>query len=107
MSVERPSAVRVWRRVRRADRSVAPFVAAGSALVGGVLLLLAIGVIGDPATRAEETAAQGLALRIFGCWLLGGVVLFAVLGMTRALLGHLAALLLTPLAIVVALMALA
>ncbi|MFE2280833.1 hypothetical protein ACFXAE_27155 [Streptomyces sp. NPDC059454] len=99
--------VRVWKRVRRADRSVAPFVVAGNVLVGGVLLWTAIGGIGDPATREEENAAQDLALRIFGSWLLGGVVLFAVLGMGRALLGHLAALLLTPLLITAALMALA
>ncbi|OKK09536.1 hypothetical protein [Streptomyces sp. CB02400] len=101
------SVVRVWKGVRRADRSVAPFVVAGNVLVGGVLLWLAIGGIGDPATREEENAAQDLALRIFGCWLLGGVALFAVLGMVRSLLGHLAALLLTPLVITVALMALA
>ena len=101
------SVVRVWKGVRRADRSVAPSVVAGNVLVGGVLLWLAIGGIGNPATREEENAAQDLALRIFGCWLLGGVALFAVLGMVRSLLGHLAALLLTPLVVTVALMALA
>ncbi|MBT3164997.1 hypothetical protein HTV80_18040 [Streptomyces sp. Vc74B-19] len=96
----------VWKRVRRSDRTVAPFAGAVSALVGVVLLGLAIGVIGDPATREEENAAQELALRIFGCWLLGGAALYAVLGMFRALLGHLAALLIGPLAVIVALLVL-
>ncbi|MFI8205726.1 hypothetical protein [Streptomyces sp. NPDC085937] len=96
------SDIAVWKRVRRSDRAVAPFAGAVSALVGVVLLCLAIGVIGDPTTREEENAAQELALRLFGCWLLGGAALYAVLGMFRALLGHLAALLIGPLAMIVA-----
>lgn len=43
--------------MRRADRSVAPVVVAGNVLVGGALLWMAIGGTGNPATRAEETAA--------------------------------------------------
>ncbi|MEU5464810.1 hypothetical protein ACH41C_31030 [Streptomyces althioticus] len=108
------SGIAVWKRVRRSDRAVAPFAGAVSALVGVVLLWVAIGGIGNPTTREEENAAQELALRIFGCWLLaagcwllGGAVLYGVLGMFRALLGHLAALLVAPLAVIVALLVLA
>ncbi|MEZ7158068.1 hypothetical protein ACBR38_23945 [Streptomyces sp. MAD19A] len=97
----------VWKRVRRSDRAVAPFAGAASVLVGVVLLWLAIGGIGNPTTREEENAAEELALRLFGCWLLGGAALYAVLGMFRALLGHLAALLVAPLAVIVALLVLA
>ncbi|MEU0913708.1 hypothetical protein [Streptomyces althioticus] len=101
------SGIAVWKRVRRSDRAVAPFAGAVSALVGVVLLWVAIGSIGNPTTREEENAAQELALRIFGCWLLGGAALYGVLGMFRALLGHLAALLVAPLAVIVALLVLA
>lgn len=101
------SVLRVWKRVRRSDRSVALFVMAANALAGGILLWLAIGGIGNPATREEETAAQELALRIYGWWLVGGAVLFAALGLPRTLIGHLAALLLTPVVIFVGLTLLA
>ncbi|MDT3725240.1 hypothetical protein ROS62_10160 [Streptomyces sp. DSM 41972] len=98
--------IAVWKRVRRSDRAVAPFAVVVSALVGVMLLWLAIGGIGDPATLEQENAAEELALGLFGCWLLGGAVLYAVLGMFRALLGHLAALLVAPLAVIVALLVL-
>ncbi|MEH0634304.1 hypothetical protein QBA35_13190 [Streptomyces bottropensis] len=45
---------------------------------------------------AEETAAWQLAGRIYGWWLLGGLVLFPVLGLTRALVVHLATMIATP-----------
>ncbi|MBT2413521.1 hypothetical protein J7I94_23635 [Streptomyces sp. ISL-12] len=100
------SVIRLWRRVRRADRPVAPVVGAANVLLSSLLFLLAIGVLTEPVTGEQENAAEGLALRIFCCWLLGGLVLFAVLGMARTLLGHLVTLLLPPLLMTVALLAL-
>ncbi|MDP9680782.1 hypothetical protein AB0E75_09315 [Streptomyces griseoviridis] len=90
------SPMELWRRARRADGPAAPVVCVANSLLGCLLLLLAIGVFTDPATRAEESALQGLGLRIFLSWLLGGAVLFAVLGMARTLLWHVTALLLAP-----------
>jgi hypothetical protein len=64
------------------------------------LLLVAVGALFvEPATRAEETAAWHLAGRIYGWWFLGGLVLFPVLGMTRALAVHLTTMIATPAAL--------
>ncbi|MBE1597909.1 MULTISPECIES: hypothetical protein [Streptomyces] len=65
------------------DRRVG--VGAGNVLLCCVLL-----------TRAEETAAWQLAGRILGWWLLGGLALFPVLGLTRALVVHLTTMIATP-----------
>ncbi|WP_320777236.1 hypothetical protein [Streptomyces sp. CRN 30] len=50
-------------------------------------------------TLEEENAAEALVFRTFGGWLVGGLLLFAVLGMGRTLLSHLASLLLPPAAL--------
>ncbi|MZD21190.1 hypothetical protein GTY82_28875 [Streptomyces sp. SID5476] len=89
--------MRQIRQIRRADRRVAVGVGAGNVLLCCVLLLVAVGVLFvEPVTRAEETAAWQLAGRIYGWWLLGGLVLFPVLGLTRALVVHLATMIATP-----------
>lgn len=91
-------AVRVWRSVRRADGPAAYAVVAVNLLLCPVLLaMMTGGVLGfEATTREEELAAQALGARIFGCWLVGGLVVFSALGMARSLVGHLATLLLTP-----------
>ena len=50
----------------------------------------------EPATWEEETEAWHLVARIHGYWLVGGLVLFPVLRMTRALVVHLTAMIVTP-----------
>lgn len=73
-----------------------------------VLLLMAVGVLFlEPTTRAEEADAWTVAGRIYGCWLAGGLVLFAVLGMTRTLLAHLATMLGAPVVLFLLVMLLA
>ncbi|GAA3302097.1 hypothetical protein GCM10020295_46960 [Streptomyces cinereospinus] len=68
----------------------------------GLLPLATGGLPGAGATtREQENAAQELAFQIFGCWFLGGLLLFAVLGLGRALCVHLATLLLAPAAVLV------
>ncbi|MBD9727239.1 hypothetical protein [Streptomyces caniscabiei] len=65
-----------------------------------MLLLVAVGALFvEPTTRAEETEAGQLAARIYGCWFLGGLVLFPVSRMTRTWLVHLATMILTPVAL--------
>ncbi|MGP2436457.1 hypothetical protein [Streptomyces sp. JW3] len=101
------SVIRLWRRVRRADRPAAPVVGAADVLLGSLLFFLASGVLTDPATREQENAAQTLALGLFLSWLLGGLLLFALLGMVRTLCGHLLTLLLTPVVLFLLLLVLA
>ncbi|MER5845650.1 hypothetical protein ABT126_00725 [Streptomyces sp. NPDC002012] len=97
------SAIQLWRRVRRADKPVAVIVGVGNLLLCGVLFLMMIGGVlnFEAATREQETAAQTLAGQIFGCWLAGGLMLFSMLGMTRALFSHLATMLCMPAALIV------
>ncbi|WP_307835228.1 hypothetical protein [Streptomyces adelaidensis] len=94
------AAIRLRRRARQADRPVAVGVGAGDLLLCGVLLLVAVGVLGfEPTTREEEADAWGLAGRIYGYWLAGGLVVFSVLGMVRSLLTHLVMMLVAPVAL--------
>lgn len=101
-------AIRLRRRARQADRPVAVVVGVGDLLLCGVLLLTAIGVLFfEPTTRAEEADAWGVAGRVYGYWLAGGLVLFSVLGMTRTLLAHLATMLGAPVVLFLIVMLLA
>ncbi|MFJ5154183.1 hypothetical protein ACIQCF_21830 [Streptomyces sp. NPDC088353] len=95
------SAIQLWRRVRRVDKPVAVIVGVGNLLLCAVLFFMAIGGLlsSGASTREEETAARILAGQIFGCWLVGGLMLFSVLVMTRALFSHLATMLFTPIAL--------
>ncbi|WP_445525533.1 hypothetical protein [Streptomyces cyslabdanicus] len=88
------------------DKPVAVIVGVGNLLLSGVLFLMMIGgVLGfEATTREQESAAQTLAGQIFGCWLAGGLLLFSVLGMTRALFSHLATMFFTPVALTLVLM---
>ncbi|AZK98769.1 hypothetical protein GTW66_29980 [Streptomyces sp. SID5473] len=63
-----------------------------------MLLLMTIGALPgfEAHTPERESAVQGTAARIFGCWLAGGLLLFATLGTTRALFAHLATMLAPP-----------
>ncbi|MDX2522883.1 hypothetical protein ACSCB1_18960 [Streptomyces europaeiscabiei] len=82
---------------RRADQRVAVVVGAGDLLLCCVLLLVAVGALFvEPTTREQETVAWHLAGRIYGYWLVGGLVLFPVLRMTRTLVVHLATMIVTP-----------
>ncbi|MFJ8935079.1 hypothetical protein ACIRL0_05085 [Streptomyces sp. NPDC102365] len=91
------SATSPWAQVRLIDRTVYVFVGAGDLLLCGVLLLMAIGVVGaEPTTGAEETAAWRNAGELYVGWLSGGAVLLAVLGMKRSLLAHVVAMLMSP-----------
>ncbi|MDX2933215.1 hypothetical protein [Streptomyces ipomoeae] len=91
------SAIRLRRRARQADKSVAVVVGMADLLLCGVLLLTAAGVLFiEPTTRAEEADAWGVAGRVYGYWLVGGLVVFSVLGMGRALLAHLVTMLVAP-----------
>ncbi|MGW0842489.1 hypothetical protein ACWD26_20455 [Streptomyces sp. NPDC002787] len=84
-------------RLRRADQRVAVGVGAGDVLLCGVLLLMAVGALFvEPTTRAEETEAWHSAGRIYLYWLVGGLVLFPVLRLTRTLVVHLTAMIVTP-----------
>ncbi|WP_253266236.1 hypothetical protein [Streptomyces sp. 6-11-2] len=95
------SAIQLWRRVRRVDKPVAVIVGVGNLLLCVVLFFMAIGGVLSfgASTREEETAAWILAGQIFGCWLVGGLMLFSVLVMARALFSHLATMLFTPIAL--------
>ncbi|MFD9004534.1 hypothetical protein ACFV0T_26835 [Streptomyces sp. NPDC059582] len=86
------SAIGLWRQARRADRPAAVIVGEGNLLLCGVLFLMMIGGIlaFQATTPAEEFAARRLAGQIFGCRLAGGLMLFSLLGMVRALFTHLA-----------------
>ncbi|MEV0694030.1 hypothetical protein [Streptomyces sp. NPDC050388] len=76
-------------------------VGVGDLLMCGVLLLVAVGVVGaEPTTRAEETAAWHTAGELYVGWLAVGLVFFAVLGMTRSLLTHVAMMLISPVLLV-------
>lgn len=73
-----------------------------------VLLLMAVGVLFlEPTTREEEADAWGVAGRIYGYWLVGGLVLFSVLRMGRTLLAHLATMLGAPVVLFLIVMLLA
>jgi len=88
------------------DKPVALIVGLGNMLLCGVLFVMAIGglLCFEAATRGQETTARNLAGQIFGCWLTGGLMLFSVLGMTRALFSHLTTMLFTPTALFLILM---
>ncbi|MFJ4517771.1 hypothetical protein [Streptomyces sp. NPDC088816] len=88
------------------DKPVAVIAGVGNMLLCGVLFVMMIGgLLGfEATTREEETAARILGGQIFGCWLAGGLMLFSVLGMTRALFSHLGTMLLTPIALVLILL---
>ena len=61
---------------------------------------MAVGVLFvEPATREEEGAAWGLAGRIYGWWLVGGLVFFPVVGVVRTLVVHLATMVVAPVAL--------
>ncbi|MCX4782126.1 hypothetical protein [Streptomyces sp. NBC_01264] len=78
------SVMGLWRRARRGDSPSA--VAVGAVNLPLSCALVSMGIGGpffEATTRAQETSAQELALRVFGCWLAGGLVLFLALGMTR------------------------
>ncbi|MBO1332712.1 hypothetical protein [Streptomyces sp. VRA16 Mangrove soil] len=95
MSVIRPSG-----QTGRTDRSVAVIVVLGDLLVCVVLLLMSIGAVGsEPTTRAQETAAWHSAGKMYVGCLVVGVASFAVLRMPRALLAHVATMLLSPIAV--------
>ncbi|MFF1410541.1 hypothetical protein ACFVX6_12265 [Streptomyces sp. NPDC058289] len=101
------SAIGLWRRARRSDRPCA--VAAGAVNLPLSCVLLSM-MIGGPffeaTTRAQETSAQELAVRVFGCWLAGGLVLFLALGMTRTAVVHLLTLFLPPAVLILVLLVL-
>ncbi|MDQ1035265.1 hypothetical protein QFZ75_001681 [Streptomyces sp. V3I8] len=91
------SAIRPWAQARLTDKTVSVIVGVGDLLMCGVLLLMSIGVLGaEPTTGAEETAAWHRAGELYVGWLLGGTILFAVSGMTRSLLAHVAMMLMSP-----------
>lgn len=69
-------------------------VAAGDLLLCCVVFLMMLGY--GATTREEETASWVLGGQIYGGWLAAGLTLFAVAGLTRVLLTHLATMLLTP-----------
>ncbi|MGW5127057.1 hypothetical protein ACWEQ7_24035 [Streptomyces sp. NPDC004069] len=70
-----------------------------------LFLMMIGGALGfEATTREQETAARTLAGQACGCWLAGGLLLFSVLGMTRALFSHLATMLFTPVALALVLM---
>ncbi|MCX5129621.1 hypothetical protein [Streptomyces sp. NBC_00347] len=107
MSASGPYATRLWRRARRSDHPCAVVAGAVNLLLGCVLLSMMIGGPFFEATiRAQETAAQELAFRVFGCWLVGGLVLFLALGMTRTAVVHLLTLFLPPAVLILVLLAL-
>lgn len=82
---------------RRADQRFAVVVGVGDLLLCCVLLLVAVGALFvEPTTREQETEAWHLAGRIYAYWLVGGLVLFPVLRMTRTLVVHLATMIVTP-----------
>ncbi|WP_338899770.1 hypothetical protein WBG99_32505 [Streptomyces sp. TG1A-60] len=87
-----------WRRARQADRSTAVAVGVGDVLLCSVLCLTMIGATPffEPTTREQETAAWQATVPLFGVWLVGGLMLFGVLGMPRTALSHLLAMLLPP-----------
>ncbi|MFI9611135.1 hypothetical protein ACIHCM_05480 [Streptomyces sp. NPDC052023] len=77
----------------------------GDLLVCAVLLLASIGVIGtEPTTRAEETAAWQSAGKLYFGWLVVGAASFALLRIPKALLAHVATMLLSPVALFVLLL---
>ncbi|MFB7738795.1 hypothetical protein ACFC08_31280 [Streptomyces sp. NPDC056112] len=95
------SAIRLWAQARPADRAVSVAVGGCDLLMCGVLLLMAVGVVGaEPTTREEETAAWHSACVLYAGWLAVGLVLFALLGMTRSLLTHVAMMLISPVLLV-------
>lgn len=69
-------------------------VGAGDLLLCCVVFLMMLGYWAT--TREEETASWVLGGQIYGGWLVAGLTLFAAAGLTRALLTHLATMLLTP-----------
>ena len=88
-------------RKRPASGTLALLVVGGDLFVCGVLLLVAIGVIGAaPATRAEEGAAWARAGWLYLGWLLAGVVFFAALRWLGPALVHVAAMLVAPFVVV-------
>ncbi|MBZ2407163.1 hypothetical protein HX747_02960 [Streptomyces sp. L06] len=88
------SVVQLRGRLRRSDRPVAFAVGAGDLLLCCVVFLMMLGYWAT--TREEETASWVLGGQIYGGWLVAGLTLFAAAGLTRALLTHLATMLLTP-----------
>ncbi|MER7785100.1 hypothetical protein ACFE3N_26025 [Streptomyces albidoflavus] len=81
-------------RLRRSDRPVSVAVIVGDLLLCCAVFLMMLGY--GATTRAEETASWVLGGQIYGGWLAAGLTLFAVAGLRRALLSHLATMLLTP-----------
>lgn len=79
-------------------------VGAGDLLLCCVVFLMMLGC--GATTREEETASWVLGGQIYGGWLAAGLTLFAVAGLTRALLTHLATMLLTPGVLLLVLLAL-
>ncbi|QDY75301.1 hypothetical protein [Streptomyces qinzhouensis] len=90
------------RRMRRADRPAAAAVAIGNLLLLAALAAIAVGLVPgfEPDTRERESAAQKQAGRVFGYWLAGGLLVFASLGMTRALFTHVTTMLAPPAALI-------
>lgn len=101
------SATGLGRRARRSDRPCAVVAGAVNLLLSCVLLSMMIGgPFFEATTRAQETSAQEFALRVFGCWLVGGLVLFPALGMTRTAVVHLLTLFLPPAVLILVLLVL-
>lgn len=101
-------AIRLRGRIRLADPWIAVGVGIGDLLLCGILLLVAVGALFvEPTTREQETQAWHLAGRIYGCWFLGGLVLFPVLGTIRATVVHVTTMIVTPVALFLILVLLA
>ncbi|MFG2113108.1 hypothetical protein ACGFRB_10805 [Streptomyces sp. NPDC048718] len=96
---------RAWyRRVRRADSAVAVLVGMGNLLLCWWLLLMDIGsgiTFGAPdaVTQAETDATHALMARMYVGWLVGGLLVFALLRMGRSVASHLFFLVVPPAAL--------
>lgn len=89
------SLVELRSRLRRSDRPAAFAVVVGDLLLCCAVLWWMVAGAGAT-TREEETASWILGAKVCGSWLAAGLVLFAGAALPRTLLGHLAAMLLTP-----------
>ncbi|MEU9804103.1 hypothetical protein [Streptomyces sp. NPDC051000] len=102
------SGIRLWGSGRRPDGPMAVIVGVGNLLVSSVLVMMMIGGpwFFEATTRQEETAGWETAIPIFVGWLVGGLALFLVLGMTRTAVSHIITMLFPPTALVAILLAL-
>ncbi|MEU5159510.1 hypothetical protein AB0G74_07855 [Streptomyces sp. NPDC020875] len=94
-----PSGGRTTGRARSADPLVAGLVVLVNLLLCGWLALMIIGTglsTGTPEDAREAEAGQTLAGQVYFGWLVGGLLLLALLRLPRSALCHLASLLLPP-----------